>query len=192
MNEEIFLLYLLNFIFIGALPRVFFRKDGRFHLMWWITAAPFFLCVLVLIVSFAGYITPITGYRTYWSDLLGLMAVPFSATSIGLIAFTLGTHRIPISLWHQENDAPKHIVTYGAYRWIRHPFYVAFLLALWGAFIFCPHLGTLFTLVYGFLILNFTAAEEESRLRASQFGSEYEEYMRRTGRFWPKINIISR
>ena len=186
MNKAVFLLYLLNFMWIGALPIVFFKKDGRLNLLWWLTAAPFFLCTLFLVASLGGYIPPITGYGNSWSGALGLISVPFGVASIALISFTLGTHRVPISLWHQDNDAPQHIVTYGAYRRIRHPFYAAFLLALWGAFVFCPHLGTLFTFVYGFIILNFTAAREERRLKASPFGAEYQAYLCRTGRFWPR------
>lgn len=192
MNESVFLLYLLIFIFIGLLPRVFFKKEGRFNLMWWLTASPFLLCTLFLIISFLGYLPRVTGNQSNLATVLELVSVPFSVASIALIFFTLGTHRIPIALWHQENDAPMHIVTYGAYRWIRHPFYASFLLALFGALLFCPHWGTLATFVQGFVILNLTAAREERRLCGSQFGAEYEEYMQRTGRFRPRLGARSR
>jgi protein-S-isoprenylcysteine O-methyltransferase Ste14 len=187
MNDAVLLLYLLNFIFIGLLPKIFFKKDGRLNLMWWLTASPFVLCTIFLILSFSGYLARLTGYGSNAARVLELVSVPFSVASIAMIFFTLGTHRIPIALWHQDNDAPKHLVTYGAYRWIRHPFYASFLLALWGALVFCPNWGTLLTFVQGFVILNITAAREERRLSASEFGAEYGEYMRRTGRFWPKL-----
>jgi len=115
------------------------------------------------------------------------MSVPFSVASIALIFYTLGTHRIPISLWHQENDAPVHIVTYGAYSRIRHPFYASFILGLLGALIFCPHYGTLYTFLHGLVVLNITAAKEERRLSESEFGAEYQEYIQRTGRFLPRF-----
>lgn len=187
MNEAVFLIYLVNFMFIGLLPQIFFKKDGRFNLMWWLTASPFLLCTLFLILSFSGYIPRFTGNGNNLARGLEFVSVLFSAASIALIFLTLGTHRIPIALWHQDDDAPKHIVTYGAYRWIRHPFYASFLLALLGALVFCPQWGTLLTFAEGFLILNLTAAREERRLCASEFGAEYGEYMRRTGRFWPRI-----
>ncbi|MGA9767692.1 MAG: isoprenylcysteine carboxylmethyltransferase family protein [Blastocatellia bacterium] len=184
MNEAVFLLLLLNLVFIGLLPKIFFRKDGRFNAMWWLTASPFFLCVGFLTAAFAGYVPPLAG----WNKARALIAVCLSVASIALIFFTLGTHRIPIALWHQANDAPKQIVTYGAYGRIRHPFYVSFILALLSALVFCPHWVTLFTLVHGFTILNLTAAREEKRLCASEFGSDYEDYMRRTGRFFPRLS----
>ena len=185
MNEPVVFLFILNLIFIGLLPLIFFRRDGRFNLMWWVTASPFFLCTLFLILATAGYITPLR--FNGWTRWLDLASVAFSVASIALIFFTLGTHRIPIALWHQENDAPKHIVTYGAYQRIRHPFYASFILALFGAFIFCPHWGTLYTLLHGVTVLNLTAAREERRLSASEFGDEYRKYLQRTGRFCPRF-----
>lgn len=186
MNSAVFALYLLNLVLIGALPFLFFKR-GRLNLAWWLTAAPFHLCVLLLFLAFFGVVSPLTENRDFVRGLLEGLSVPLSAASIALIAFARGSHRIPIALWHQKGDAPEHIVTYGAYGLVRHPFYAAFLLALLGVALFAPHPATLATFAYGLLRLNFTAAKEERNLRASQFGAEYEAYMRRTGRFWPRL-----
>lgn len=104
-----------------------------------------------------------------------------------LISYTVGTHRIPLALWHQENDAPKQIVTWGAYKKIRHPFYTSFLTALVASVVAAPNVLTIFSLVYGFVILNMTAAKEEKKLSSSQYGQEYLDYMKGTGRFIPKV-----
>ena len=192
MNDSVLLLYLLNFMLVGSLPLVFFKQGGRLTRLWWLTASPFILCPLFLTASYFGVIVPVAGYGTFWSHLLELISILVSVGSIALITFTAGTHRIPIALWHQENEAPNSIVTYGAYRWVRHPLYAAFLLAFLGAVIFCPQEGTLFSFLYAFLVLNFTAAREEERLRASEFGLVYEEYARHTGRFWPKWKFFFR
>lgn len=183
MNLAVTLLFLLNLAVIGLLPRIFFRKGGRLNLMWWLTAAPFILCSGALLAASVGMLLPFGGERL--TRIGALAALPFSASSFLLVGLTLGTHRIPIALWHQENDAPRHVTTYGAYRRIRHPFYASFLLTLFGAVLACPHALTLVALVYGYFILNFTAAREERYLQASAFGAEYAEYMKRTGRFWP-------
>ena len=184
MNEAVFVVLLLNFAFIGVLPRVFFRSSGRFNLMWWLTAAPFVLSVLFLALTFWD----VMDHRFFENTPLEVASVSFAVASISLIAFTLGTHRAPISLWHQKkNNLPEHLVTYGAYSRIRHPFYCSFLLALLGAFLYAPEPETLATLVYGFFFLNFTAAREESLLLASAFGVEYRKYLQGTGRFWPRL-----
>src|SRR5579883_1457387 len=122
MDRATLILLCLNFIYIAILPVVFFKKDGGFNLKWFLTALPFGVCPLSLIASFYGYIPRMTGIGTPWSNFSDTLPVLLSAVSIGLISYTLGTHKIPIALWHQNNDAPSNIVTFGAYKWIRHPF----------------------------------------------------------------------
>lgn len=186
LNDAVFLLCMLNLLSIGLLPKIFFRKDGRFNAMWWVTALPFLLCALFLIMVRCGVLSPfaLRGCR----GVADLVAVCLSAVSIALIGLTLGTHRIPLALWHQDDDAPRQLVTYGVYRWIRHPFYAAFLLALLGALACAPHWVTLYTFAHGCVVLTITAVREEQRLRASAFGAEYESYVQRTGRFWPRLS----
>ena len=186
MNEATLLLCLTNLAVIGVLPAMFFKK-GRFNLKWCLTAAPYVLAGALVAASYIGAIPPLTGYDTSWSKMAAVIAVPFSVSSIALIFATLGTHRIPLALWHQQADRPHHIVTYGPYRRIRHPFYASFLLALFAVFVFAPQAGTLSVLIYGFVVLNFTAGREERRLKNSEFGSEYRRYMQQAGRFWPKL-----
>lgn len=174
-----------NLVLIGLLPRIFFDPRGRRNAMWWATAAPFFGAGAVLVLCYLGIWQP-------WCPPSALaigevVAVPFACASIGLIAFTIGTHRVPLALWHQEDDAPRSIVTYGAYKHIRHPFYTAFLVALGGTLIAVPHPGTLACFVYAALMLDFTARGEERRLSNSEFGDEYRGYLARTGRFLPRI-----
>lgn len=188
LDEGVLYLFELNFVFIGLLPVIFFKRGGRLTGLWWLTAAPLVICPLFLLAAHFGIgrVAELAAALEPWRPLLALLSVPFSVASIALIGFTLGTHRVPIALWHQQADAPSSIVTWGAYRRIRHPFYAAFLLALLGALIFCPHPVTLSTFVAGLVILNLTAAKEERKLFHSSFGSEYSDYMARTGRFMPR------
>ena len=78
------------------------------------------------------------------------------------------------------------LVTHGPYRWVRHPFYLAFAMAVIA--------NTLIT-ASGFLAITGTAAFlaivartsiEEKKL-IDRFGRDYVSYMRRTGRFLPRI-----
>lgn len=125
-----------------------------------------------------------------WSPALDVVATAVAAASIALMFVTWGTHRTPLSLWHQVNDAPRSIVTAGPYRAIRHPFYAAFLLAVTGAVLVLPNWTTVLALGYAIVALNITAAREERRLSASEFGAEYRAYIQRTGRFVPRPVIF--
>ena len=187
MNASILILYFLNFLLIAILPRVFFKKDGKLNLKWWLTATPILVCLLVLFLCYMGFISPVVIYTGAVERVLEFTVIVASVASIGIIFMTLGTHKIPIALWHQQNDAPQHIVTYGAYKYIRHPFYASFLLAFLGVSLACPHVVTIFCAGYSFLMLTLTAKREEKRLSESAFGEEYKAYMKRTGRFIPRF-----
>src|SRR5262249_13004025 len=126
VSAPVLLLQLSTLAVIGLLPRLFFRRDGRLGLMWWLTALPFVVCPAILLFAFFAH-TPVMTWPG-WRGPGELAAVLADAASLALIFFTLGTHRIPLALWHQDNDNPAHIVTYGAYGPIRHPFYASVIL----------------------------------------------------------------
>ena len=78
------------------------------------------------------------------------------------------------------------LVTRGPYRWVRHPFYGAVALLLTANALAT---GNWFLLVGGALVLALIVlrtAREEDRLVA-RFGDSYRDYMKRTGRFLPKL-----
>ncbi len=187
MNDGILLLYLLNFAFVAALPRLFFRQ-GTFNLRWLLTGAPYLASPLALLAARAGVLPGWIAADSSLQAVLELLSVPLSALSIALIALTMGTHKIPIALWHQEEDAPRSLVTWGPYARVRHPFYASFLTALLGALVFRPNAGTLASFLYALALLEWTARREERRLCASEFGAQYAAYMKRTGRFLPRLS----
>lgn len=189
MTHALFLLSLLGFVIMFALPRVFFRADGRMNARWWITGAPFGIALHGVWLAWAG-ISPqlVEGGTTLAAtlDALGMLA---TVGAIALIAATIATHRVPLALWHQDGDrnAPLHIVTYGPYGWVRHPFYASFLLLLLGAALIARDAITVAALPLGFLSLDWTARGEEKKLLASHLGDEYGAYRERTGRFVPRL-----
>jgi protein-S-isoprenylcysteine O-methyltransferase Ste14 len=187
MSTPVYLLLLISFAYASCLPLIFFKRDGKFNPMWWLTAFPFILCPLFVLASLMGRVPTIVDGDPTLLSLLSIISVPFFVASIALISYTLGTHKVPIALWHQNNDAPQSIVTYGAYSRIRHPFYASFLLAYTGAAFYCPQVGTLFLLLYAACMLNYTAQKEETKLSQSEFGEEYQRYMQTTGRFFPRL-----
>lgn len=185
MSTGIYTLIMLNLTFMGLLPRIFFRGDGKLNLMWWLTSAPFFLATLLVSFNYFGMMTPMAD--VLYQRVLEAICAALCVLSVALMSYTLGTHRRRLSLWHQTNDAPEEIVTYGAYKHIRHPFYASFLLVLMATVVLCPGVWSGALLFYGWSILNYTAAREERNLSRSVFGDKYREYIGRSGRFIPKF-----
>jgi protein-S-isoprenylcysteine O-methyltransferase Ste14 len=185
MIKDNFVLIAMNILFIGLLPKVFFKKDGRYNFKWFLTAAPFFLAFLLLVAFQQGYLHALS-----MGPALDVLSVLLSAASIALIAFTVGSHRHPLALWHQTNDRPVEIVTWGPYSRVRHPFYSAFLLTLLATLAAAPHPATVFTLVYGIVVMGVTARREERRLLASHLAQNYRDYMTTSGRFVPGVGRV--
>ncbi len=81
-------------------------------------------------------------------------------------------------------DPPKKLVVSGLYRYSRNPMYVGVLLILLSEAALCRSRALLIYSAIVTAIFNlWTVFYEEPRLRKS-FGSEYEDYCRRIGRWW--------
>jgi len=194
MSPSLFVLSLLGFVLMFALPKIFFRADGRKNLRWWITGAPFGLAVIGVVLAWATVTPRLVPTSTVLASVLDIAGMLFTVGAIALIAATIATHRVPLALWHQEGDqnAPVHIVDYGPYGWVRHPFYVSFILLLIGAALIARDAVTLAALPLGLLSLDWTARMEEKKLLASTLGGEYGAYRARTGRFVPRLASTGR
>ena len=186
MSLAALVLCVANFVLIGALPKIFF-KQGVFNLRWLATAFPFVITPTLMILGATGHLEVTFNIPEVAQPYTQGVAVICAAFSIYVIGMTIGCHRVPLALWHQDDDAPQQIVTWGPYRFVRHPFYSAFLLCFVGACLLFPHWGVLAFALYQLVILNVTAAREEKRLAASEFGEEYAAYAKSVGRFFPKL-----
>jgi protein-S-isoprenylcysteine O-methyltransferase Ste14 len=82
------------------------------------------------------------------------------------------------------------LVTYGPYRWVRHPFYD--VIFLWGFSLFLLTANWLFLLVGGaFALLIVVRTRVEEAKLIERFGAAYRDYAARTGRFVPRFRTQS-
>jgi protein-S-isoprenylcysteine O-methyltransferase Ste14 len=76
------------------------------------------------------------------------------------------------------------LVTWGPYRFVRHPSYLAYFLLFAGLLAVWPNFLTIVPLV---AIPSYVkATDREEKLLEAHFGNEYKEYQRKTGRFFPQ------
>ena len=78
------------------------------------------------------------------------------------------------------------LVTSGPYRWVRHPFYVAFALAVAANAVVTANWFLALTGVVSVVLIAIRTRTEEEKL-IERFGDEYRGYMARTGRFIPRL-----
>jgi protein-S-isoprenylcysteine O-methyltransferase Ste14 len=95
---------------------------------------------------------------------------------------SIGSGISPTSATRQEHK----LVTSGPYRWVRHPLYTvgASLFIAFGMMADNWFIATLG--VFAFIGMAIRTPKEEANL-IEKFGDEYREYMKHTGRFFPKL-----
>ena len=79
------------------------------------------------------------------------------------------------------------LVTQGVYQRIRHPMYLSIWLLVISQAMILPNYVAGFAGLLPFGILYFQRVAEEERMMREEFGTEYEEYLRKTGRLFPKF-----
>lgn len=83
--------------------------------------------------------------------------------------------------------SPDALVVDGPYRFVRHPFYVAYMLFWIGGFAVAPSLLTLAAPVIMGSLYYRAAWREEQSILSSALGSAYTEYSKSSGMFLPKF-----
>ena len=138
-------------------------------LMWWVSGMPNPLAA------------PVT--RMVIALVLAVFGLSMSVWSIVYMRHK-GDGNPMDAFGHEVAPRTKHLMTEGPYRLSRNPM-------LTGSFIYyagvCIGLWTwqaLLVFVAFIIIMLLQVRSEEKRLRRD-FGEEYEDYCRRTGRFWP-------
>lgn len=114
-----------------------------------------------------------------------LQALGLAIVSSGVLIFVwsvVARGRYSVA-WEMPED--QQLVTWGPYRYVRHPSYLGYLLVFSGLFLVWLNLVALVPMVGipGYMAL----AKPEEELLMSRFGQRYREYMRSTGRFIPRI-----
>ncbi len=148
--------------------------------------------------SFFTFFALIVSIFDVWSYVPTFLIIdlPIGINWGGMVAFWLVyAWGLSVSLYN-VNYTPLNLgmkgkyvmATGGPYRYIRHPMYVSklvqticifFITGLWPTLLAAPF----------WIALPKQAAGEEAAMRV-KFGPQYEEYMQKTGRFFPKLHRI--
>jgi len=154
-----------------------------------------FIDILMLILILcATFIIPLCYIFSPWLNFANYY-LPLWATIFGLILFIISlllfwkSHVDLDKNWHVSLELKKRhiLVTDGIYKTIRHPMYFSF--ALWSiaqCFLLQNFIAGFSTLVIDG-IMYFIRVPKEEQMMLDQFGDEYQKYMKRTYRLFPKI-----
>ncbi len=120
----------------------------------------------------------------FWIHLTGAILLICSIPYMVWVHRTLGQHYS----YALETKTEQKLITSGPYSRVRHPLYSAHNLF---------NLGMVFLTAYSPLILfaiigvpfTYARMKSEEKMMIEKFGGEYEEYLKRTGRIFPKLRI---
>ena len=85
-----------------------------------------------------------------------------------------------------HKQRPNRVVATGAFRYVRHPLYLASILTYFGLTVSTASLFSFGSFVGICVFYNYIASYEE-RLLEAKFGEEYRRYKQRTGKWGPRI-----
>jgi len=154
---------------------------------------------LFLVVGAGGFLvpllyifTPLLSFADYSSPLW------IGVTGTGLLAagdwVFWKTHKDLGKNWSPTLEIREGhtLITTGIYGRIRHPMYSSIWLLVIAQAMILPNYVAGFSGLAPFAFLYFQRVGKEERMMMEQFGSEYEQYMKRTGRLWPKLRPVPR
>lgn len=113
------------------------------------------------------------------------LGVAMSVIGLVLMQWTLATlGRNLTDTVETRQDAT--LITHGPYRWVRHPYYVAAALLILATTLISTNLiiGLSGLLVFALLAIR---TPQEEQMLVQRFGSDYQDYQAKTGRFIPKL-----
>lgn len=117
-----------------------------------------------------------------WLRWLGGVLALLSLPLLHWVLRTLGTNLTDTVVTRAHHT----LVTTGPYRWVRHPFYLAAALLSVSISLLAANWFMLLMVAVAYVMVRIRTPIEERKL-VEKFGADYQEYMRRTGRFFPRF-----
>ena len=139
-------------------------------LMWWVSGMPNLCSVPV--------------WRLVVALVLAVLGLSLNVWSIVYMR-SKGDGNPMDAFGHEVAPRTKHLMTDGPYRPSRNPMLTGSFIYFAGVCVLLWAWPALLVFVGFIVIMMIQVLSEEKRLR-KDFGGEYEDYCKRTGRFWPK------
>lgn len=136
------------------------------YLLYWFTPLLAWATVLPFVLRIAGVIISVYGLYLFWV-----------------------THKALGANWSPLLEVRKRhqLITTGIYKYIRHPMYTAISVFTGGLGLISANLIVLLLPLIMFSFLCYIRIRDEEGMMISWFGDDYILYMRKTGKFFPKL-----
>ncbi|MHC4643089.1 MAG: protein-S-isoprenylcysteine O-methyltransferase [Planctomycetota bacterium] len=193
--QDIFNWIWIVLFFVIVIVRKIHERKASEHAS--LKKTPVVEATLMLLWGIAAGVLPFFYIFSTWLDFANLpYKMPSAFGIVGTVFFLISIwllHRSHVDLgklWSStvEPESKQMLVTDGVYRRVRHPMYLAHV--FWGIaqILLLPNLiaGWL-ALVLIFAVISLRVPREEQAM-LEEFGDEYRQYIKKTGRILPKID----
>ena len=158
------------------------RQEGTFILATLRPIAVLRMAGLVVWLINPGWMSWSSVDCPIWLRWIGVGLGVISASLIVWVLRSLGTNLTDTVVTRREHT----LVTTGLYQWVRHPFYLAFGLAVVSDSLVTANWFLALTGALTFALIVVRTKREEENL-INRFGDDYRRYMDTTGRFFPRL-----
>jgi len=180
LTIKIITVSLVIFFFIIRSRFTKHQKFSKSMLIKYFVAVPLLIIYMTSLIDFA-----IIKTSPFIRILVGLPIIFFGFSLFILAHYNLGKNWSTIV----EGRLPKSkkLVKTGPYKYMRHPIYSAAFITIIGFGIFTANWILFLVPLVLFLILYIIRMPKEEKALVNHFGKEYSDYMKQTGRVFPKI-----
>lgn len=147
-----------------------------------VVALPLFGAILAYLVNprwMAWAELPLPTWMRWLGVALGMLSVPTARW----VFVSLGRNVSETVLTKSQHD----LVTTGPYRWIRHPLYTTGITLILAIGLMAANWFIILFALSALAAIRFVVIPLEEQQLLATFGDEYREYMRSTGRLWPRV-----
>lgn len=168
-----------------AIPRA--REGAPSLLMRVVFAAPLYLALFAYMVHpdwMAWSSVPLPFWLRWLAALVGLSMLPL----LYRVMTSIGSNISETFLTKQSHA----LVTHGPYRWVRHPLYLVATIAFISLSILAANWFMMAMAIIVLVAVSLLVIPREEAELIQKFGTDYREYMRRTGKLAPRLGLFHR
>jgi protein-S-isoprenylcysteine O-methyltransferase Ste14 len=121
---------------------------------------------------------------------LWLAAVVLFVSSLAVFLWAISASRKTPPTLAFDTDKPSFLLRHGPYRYVRHPFYLAYMMFWTGTAIASPSLLAWFAPLVMFALYSHAASREEQKFAGSDLAAAYASYRTQAGMFLPRPSAL--
>jgi protein-S-isoprenylcysteine O-methyltransferase Ste14 len=148
-----------------------------------------------IIISIVILVTVALDIYLVWTEpqplLAQLVGFVMMAAGIALFFLTIGASRSARLRMAFDEGNPRGLVQQGPYRYVRHPFYVTYIIFFSGLALATWALIAVGPVILLAVIYVLAARMEERLFAGTEMAGAYEAYRQQTGFFFPKLSSIT-